>query len=117
MKNIKLYLSLALILTAFAAGLLSGNSRDAEKELEAKYKEERKLILDQLQKKQVEIWHLNEAQKAIERRRVSDSIRFAGALERNQRAYNALKKKYNEINLSRASHAQLDSIIFVLFPN
>ena len=117
MKNLKTYLLLAGIILAFILGLFSGSGKDAERELQERYKAERKLILDQITKKQVEIYKLNQAQKAIEARRVQDSLQFAGALERNQTAYNRLKKKYNEINLNRADAHLLDSIVSELFPD
>lgn len=110
----KRYIPYAIILLIiFFAGRYSKS--DKTPELEQKWKSERKLTLDQLQKKQVEITHLEALQKEIDRRRVEDSLKFASALERNQRAYNALKKKYNEINLNRATAHELDSVVSVLY--
>lgn len=106
---------IAIALIIFFAGRFSKD--DDSKELEALRKKERTMFQQQIIKKQVEIQGLIKAQQEIERQRIEDSIRFAGALERNQIAYNRLKKKYNEINLNRADAHTLDSLLFSLYPN
>lgn len=112
MKKFIPYILLALII--FLAGRWT--KEDNSKELEAKYKAERKLILDVLGKKQIEVARLQADSEAIRKEMVQDSLRFAGALERNQTAYNRLKKKYNEINLHRADAQSLDSLVSRLYP-
>lgn len=107
------YLPYILCVVLFFAGRLS--SPDRSKEVEKKYKEEQEIILKAKALGDVKIADLIKAQERVERERVQDSLRFASALEANQRAYNALKRKYNEINLSRATVRQLDSAVSVLY--
>lgn len=113
MKKYIPYILLAIII--FLAGRWT--KEDNSKELEARYKAERKLILDVLGKKQIEVANLDLKAQKVEKRRVRDSLYFAGKLEANQRAYLALKKKYNEINLSRADAHVLDSLVSGLYPD
>lgn len=113
MKYITQYWPVLLILLAFLGGRYS--SPDHSEEVEKQYKKERNLILEAIAQKQLEVAALDKRMETIEAERVQDSLRFAGALEVNQRAYTALKKKYNEINLNRATHAQLDSVVSVLY--
>ena len=116
MKKYIPYAIALLILAAFIAGRMSGGNNDAEKELLNQWEKEREAYHQAIGQKDAQIVRLNQAQEAINQRRVSDSIRFAGALERNQMAYNRLKKKYNEINLNRATVHQLDSVVSALYP-
>ena len=115
MKYIKQYFPILLILLAFFSGRWTKD--DNSKELEEKYEQERKVDRDSIRELQrraalkvVEFDHFKKQMK-------SDSAFYAGKLEANQRAYNSLKRKYNEINLNRATSAQLDSIVSVLFPD
>lgn len=116
MTKIKKYIPhLIILLIIFFAGRWSKDNNSPE--LEAKFKQERKLILDQLQKKQIKVSELENRMREIDSHRVQDSLFYADRLSENQTAYNRLKKKYNEINLNRATHSDLDSLIGVLFPN
>lgn len=116
MKYILRYWPALLFIAGILIGLLSGNSGRLErKELKEKYQEEQNQILEVIGQKDAEIVRLNEASGAIRERMQSDSAFFAHALNENKRAYSALKKKYNEINLNRASVADLDSLVSVLY--
>lgn len=109
------YLPYVLALVLFLAGRWTAPQPD--KELRKKFEAERESILEVIGQKDAQIVRLNEASHAIEKERVQDSLRFAGALESNKRAYSALKRKYNEINLNRANAHTLDSLVSVLFPD
>jgi gas vesicle protein len=112
MKKLLPYL---LIIAAFFAGLFS--APDRSKELEKKFEQEREVILEAIGQKDRQIIEMAAESREIRERMVQDSLRFAGALEANKRAYTALKKRYNEINLNRADAAQLDSILSRLYPD
>jgi hypothetical protein len=115
MKLILKYWPALLILLAFIAGRFTAN--DNSDELQENWKQERKLLMEGIIKKQAEVTSLRADSLAIRKEMTLDSLRFSRALEVNQRAYTALKRKYNEINLNRASVHDLDSIVSVLLPD
>lgn len=112
----KKYIPYILILAAFLAGMFLGSSNDS-KLLQDKWEKERKVILESLLEKQVREATLIKAGEATEQKRVNDSLYYARQLESNKQAYLALKKKYNEINLNRATVPELDSIVARLYPD
>ena len=114
MKHLQKYWPILLILLAFLSGRWTASKDTGELE---KLREDRKVIIQGIINKQVEVTQLRAAQEETERKRVSDSLYYANALQTNKRAYTALKKKYNEINLNRADAHTLDSLLFSLYPN
>lgn len=115
MKPLLKYWPVLLILLAFLSGRFTAS--DNTEELEHNWKQERKLLMEGIVKKQAEVTSLRADSLAIRKEMTSDSLRFSRALEVNQRAYTALKRKYNEINLNRADAHTLDSVILSLFPD
>lgn len=114
MKYIQKYWPLLAIIAAFFCGQFSGGK--PEKELIQKFEQERERDRAAISNLLKEITHLNAESQTIREQMVQDSIRFTGALERNQRAYTALKRKYYEIDLRRANSSTLDSIVSRLYP-
>jgi hypothetical protein len=112
MKNLLPY---ALCLILFFVGRLTAPKPD--KELKAKYEQERDAIMEVIGQKDGQISRLNEDAEAIKAKFSADSAIFMDKLLDNQRAYSALKRKYNEINLNRADAQSLDSIISRLYPD
>jgi hypothetical protein len=113
MEIIKKYWPVILCVLLFFAGRLTAPKPD--KELKAKFEAEREAILEVIGQKDAQIVQMAERSHEIRRQMTLDSLRFAGALEVNQMAYSALKRKYNEINLNRATVHELDSIIAALY--
>lgn len=116
MKTILKYaIPLVILAGIFLAGRYS--APDNSDELKENWKQERKLLMEGIVKKQAEVTSLRADSLAIREQMTLDSLRFSRALEVNQRAYTALKRKYNEINLNRADAHTLDSVILSLFPD
>lgn len=80
-----------------------------------KYESERKYHLSQIDSLKGKTIDLVKAGEEIQEKMKSDSLEFAKALRVNKQAYLKLKKKYNEINLSRADAHSLDSLVSVLY--
>ena len=113
--KIKQYILPLIILAAiFLAGRFTAS--DNSDELQENWKQERKLLMEGIIKKQTDLTRLQADSIAVRKQMTLDSLRFSRALEVNQRAYTALKRKYNEINLNRASVHELDSLITKLYP-
>jgi hypothetical protein len=115
MKPLLKYWPVLLILLAFFSGRFTAS--DNSEELLENGKQERQLLMEKVVEKQVEITKLRKDSAAVRGKMHLDSLRFAKALQENQRAYNALKRKYNEINLNRATVHGLDSIVSLLLPD
>lgn len=90
---------------------------DNSKELKEKYEQERQRDRDSISVLLKNLTAKHAESRTINEERIQDSLRFADALERNQRAYNSLKRKYNEVNFNRFSAARLDSIVSELYPD
>lgn len=114
MKYILKYLPYLLIIAAFISGRFS--APDNSKEIVKKYEDERDVIFKAIQSKDVVIIGLKAQGDKVDKERKRDSLNFSVQLQANKRAYLSLKKKYNEINLNRASVHELDSIVTGLYP-
>lgn len=114
-KDMKKYIPYILILVAFFAGQLSGSNKHAEKELKAKFEQERQRDRAKINELLAKLAIKEGQERTIREKMKEDSIASAAALARNKQEYNRLKKRYNEINLSRATSNQLDSLVEVLF--
>ena len=112
--KIKQYILPLIILAAiFLAGRFTAS--DNSDELKDNWKQERKLLMEGIIKKQTDLTRLQADSIAVRKQMTLDSLRFSRALEVNQRAYTALKRKYNEINLNRADAHVLDSLVAGLY--
>src|SRR5688500_15304389 len=97
----KKYMPLAILaLIIFFAGRWTKD--DNSKELKEKYEQERQVDRDRISGLVEKLTAKDAESRTINEERIQDSLRFSDALERNQTAYNRLKRKYNEINLNRA---------------
>jgi len=115
MKKIKPFLSYILAAALFFAGRWT--SSDNSSELERKYALERKYHLNEIEKLKAAIDDRDKVGQQIVKKMYEDSVKAAIDLRANKEAYGKLKKKYNEINLNRASSVQLDSVLSVLYPD
>jgi hypothetical protein len=115
MKKLKTFLPYILAGGLFFAGRWTGP--DNSKELTRKYELERKYHLNEISKLNAALVDRDSLGLRIMRKMHEDSLKTAIDLRANKEAYGRLKKKYNEINLNRASSAQLDSLVEVLFSN
>ena len=88
-----------------------------DKELRAKYEQERDAIMEVIGQKDAKIIQMAAESREIRKQMTSDSLKFSVELGANKRAYTALKKKYNEINYTRYTAHDLDSVLSVLFPD
>lgn len=121
-KSIRNYIGVikylpVVILIAVALFVGRWTAPDHSKELEKKFEAERKVYQDRISDLKVALINKDKAGQAIREKMYSDSVKTVSALRANKEAYNRLKNKYNEINLSRANSHDLDSIISVLFPD
>jgi hypothetical protein len=80
-------------------------------------KKEREVHLEMIKRNSDRIARLSLDSLTIRQKMYSDSLKFSGALKANNEAYLKLKKKYNEINLSRANAHTLDSLVSSLYPD
>jgi hypothetical protein len=114
MKSLLKYLPYLLAAALFFVGRWTGP--DVDNSLLKKYEVERKYHLDEINKRNEQISHLSKQWFKLRQYMIEDSIRYANELKANNEAYLKLKKKYNEINLNRATVHQLDSIVAKLYP-
>lgn len=113
MTKLKKYIPhLIILLIFFFAGRYS--KPDKTPELEQKWKSERKLILDQLQKKQVEIAHLDEQSKAKDQK--IDSLQKE--VELGDKKINDLevRNKRKLTTVAKYTPAQRDSFFYAKYP-
>lgn len=115
MKYILKYWPILLILFAFIAGRFS--SPDVSKELQIKFEQERQRDREAISGLLKKITALSSESRTIREQMTLDSLKYSDALERNKQAYQSLKKKYYEINLSRANAHDLDSLVSRLYPD
>lgn len=115
MKKLSNYIPYLLAGVLFFAGRWTAPKPDTE--LMQKYEEERKYHLSQIDSLKGKAGDLVKAGEAIKEKMYSDSLKFSSDLRANKEAYLKLKKKYNEINLSRANAQSLDSIVSRLYPD
>jgi hypothetical protein len=80
-------------------------------------KKEREVHLEMIKRNSDRIARLSLDSLTIRQKMYSDSLKFSEALKANNEAYLKLKKKYNEINLSRADAHTLDSLVSGLYPD
>lgn len=112
------YFPYLLCIAFFLLGQFLGTQdKSGEELLKRKFEQEQQWDRDSISALLNKITALSAESATIRERMVQDSLKYSDALERNQRAYLALKRKYDEINLSRATVHDLDSIVSVLFPN
>lgn len=115
MKKLSNYIPFVLAGVLFFAGRWTAPKPDNE--LMEKYEAERKHHLSQIDSLKGKAGDLVKAGEAIREKMYSDSLKFSSDLLANKEAYLKLKKKYNEINLSRADAQLLDSLISSLYPD
>lgn len=113
MKTVLKYAPWILCLALFLIGRLTAPSSDGENLAREK---EREALYQMLEQKQGRLDVLRKDSLAIREKMSVDSLNFSIALKANNEAYIKLKKKYNEINLSRANAHTLDSLISGLYP-
>lgn len=113
MKKLSNYIPFVLAGVLFFAGRWTSPKPD--KELMQKYESERKYHLSQIDSLEGKAYDLLQAGLAIREKMYSDSLKFSSDLQVNKQAYLKLKKRYNEINLSRADAHDLDSIVSFLY--
>jgi hypothetical protein len=102
----------AAIIAVAVTGLFSGK---ADKSV---YDEkERAVHLEMIRRNSERIERLSLDSLTIRQKMYSDSLKYSGLLKANNEAYLKLKKKYNEINLSRADAHTLDSLVSGLYPD
>lgn len=109
----KQYLPYILAVALFFAGRWTGQKPDTE--LMEKYESERIFHMEQIKALKGKGDSLVKAGEAIREKMYSDSLKFSSDLQANKEAYLKLKKKYNEINLSRADAHLLDSLVSSLY--
>lgn len=109
-------LLIGVILFAILLWGLSSNSRDAEKQLEKKWKEERKVIFDVLTQKEIEIQKLTDDIAEERSMRKSDSLRHAGEITKRDRIIIQMKKRNENISFDSYSDYQLDSLRSAYWP-
>jgi hypothetical protein len=78
---------------------------------------ERDVHLEMIRRNSERIERLSLDSLTIRQKMYSDSLKYSGLLKANNEAYLKLKKKYNEINLSRADAHTLDSLVSGLYPD
>jgi hypothetical protein len=76
---------------------------------------ERAVHLEMIRRNSERIARLSLDSLTIRQKMYSDSLKYSGLLKANNEAYLKLKKKYNEINLSKASVHDLDSLVAALY--
>ena len=115
MTFIKKFWPFILCALLFWAGRLTApdNSKALEAKYEAERKQDRKAISDLMAKDALKSAEFDRVRDQLRK----DSLNFSVQLQANKRAYSALKKRYNEINLNRADSHLLDSIIMKLYGN
>lgn len=107
------YLPYVLALVLFLAGRWTAPQPD--KELRKKFEAERESILEVIGQKDAQIVRLKDDRAKERERRVSDSLRSARALARQESITAALKKENERINYKNYSNPDLDSIDAILF--
>lgn len=118
MKKMKKYLNyLPYVLAGilFFAGRCSMPA--ADKDLIKKYELERKTLLEDVKVREARIIDRDKEAATIVQKMKEDHARDSVALKANNEAYLKLKRKYNEINLSRADAHVLDSLVSGLYPD
>jgi hypothetical protein len=113
MKTLTKYLPYILAGVLFFAGRFTAPQPD--KELLRKYEVERNYHLKQIDKLNAQADDLAKAGLMIAEKMKEDSLKYSIALKANNEAYLKLKRKYNEINLSRSNAQSLDSLVSVLY--
>src|SRR5690606_41683715 len=114
MTKIKQYLPYILAVIMFALGwLISPGDKVDHKG----YEEERQGYESQIRDLNRRIASQDSLSRAILERMTQDSIQYADALKRKDLRIAGLTKRINEIDLSRATSAELDSIIARLYPD
>jgi hypothetical protein len=100
----------AAIIAVAVAGLYSGKDDTSVYD-----EKEREVHLEMIRRNSERIERLSLDSLTIRQKMYSDSLKYSGLLKANNEAYLKLKKKYNEINLSKASVHDLDSVVAALY--
>lgn len=104
-----------IILIAFLAGLIVARNGTKEvRSIAKQHKEEHLEVIEQYRKT---IKKLDDRILELKKKIYQDSIMFAKELQLRKDRYNTLKYRYDKINFSHYSNAQLDSVVNSLYPN
>lgn len=113
MELIKKYFWVALLVIAFALGMLI--SKGPDKELINKFETEREVHRQEIEVRDRKIKALDSLQATIRKRMIQDSLKFSEALKAKEIRITTLKRKVNEFTTKTATIHQLDSIAAVLY--
>lgn len=107
------YLTVILVLAAFAGGWLLSSQGD--KELIDKFDQERKEHEAAIRKLSLSIQSLRADSLNIRKKMKADSLTFAIQIREKDEAFVRQKRYYESINLSRATAHELDSLRAAIF--
>lgn len=115
MIAIKKYLPYILLAAGVLIGIFlsGGGGKDAERMAGKKIKQHETEIARLKQERK----QLDKDRATIRAKAYKDSVAFSIELQARNKRILKLNRRIHEINLSRASGPELDSIITVLFPN